>query len=593
MEEPILSKRSSLNPKTPQFDAALDAYFAGLVFDEKGGQWRICRFSGERFYVRSEDIVFYKKIRVSLPTLSPSERARRRMAFSPGYNFFQVKSAVTEKSIISVYPPTTPFKIYEHQFWFSDQWDPLSYGRDVDTKKLFFEEFLHLGKDVPRPNLNTDSSNINSDYTNNSIFLKNSYMTYDSLYGEDLYYCESALKSKNCMDCWLAMHSDTCYRSRGDRMFKCIFCQEVNNCFESYFLFDCKNCEYCFMCSNLRNKKYYFYNQPLTKEEYEKRLKEINLGNFNTLQKYLGDYKELKKNAIRRDVLKEHAINSVGNWMYNVKDCYWVYFIYESEQVCYSIGLWGYRDSYDASGGTNAELCYEFMTISSENNYGIKFSNFINNSRNLEYCDSCHNCRDCFGCIGLRNKAFCILNKQYTEDEYWRKIDEIKTAMFTRGEYGEFFPPELAPFPYNISLVTAYPGYDNFDEARRYGYSIEEIPEASERGITIEVIRSGELPLDVKEADDSILDKVVLDEVHNKKFRITKFELAFYRKHNLPLPRMHPILRMHQWRNDFDLRLRFFERPCARCGKMMQTSYAPDRPEKNIYCEGCYYEVIG
>ena len=136
-----------MTSKTPQFDAALDAYFAALALDEKGGQWRLCRFSGERFYVRPEDIVFYKEMRVPLPTLSPLERARRRMAFSPGYQFFKVKSAITGKSVISIYPPNTQFKIYEHTIWFSDQWDPLSFGRAYDPARPFFEQFDALMRD--------------------------------------------------------------------------------------------------------------------------------------------------------------------------------------------------------------------------------------------------------------------------------------------------------------------------------------------------------------------------------------------------------------------------------------------------------------
>lgn len=190
--------------------------------------------------------------------------------------------------------------------------------------------------------------------------------------------------------------------------------------------------------------------------------------------------------------------------------------------------------------------------------------------------------------MGLRNKSFCIFNTQYTEDAYWRIVDEIKVVMLERGEYGEFFPPEFSPFPYNGSLATAYQGFDNFEEAKRYGYGIEEIPESVEGAMNLEIIFSTKLPLDIKDVDDSILEKVILDEDNNKKFRITRYELEFYRKYNLPLPRIHWFPRMNQWRKDFDLRLRFFERPCGHCGKIMQTTYAPDRPEKNVWCEECY-----
>src|SRR3989344_5866418 len=96
--------------KTPKFDQALEKYFSDLKLDERGGQWRICRFSGEKFYVRPEDIGFYKKIKVPLPTLSPKERIRRKLAFLNSYNLFKVNSAFSGKSLISQYPPTTPYK---------------------------------------------------------------------------------------------------------------------------------------------------------------------------------------------------------------------------------------------------------------------------------------------------------------------------------------------------------------------------------------------------------------------------------------------------------------------------------------------------
>lgn len=241
----------------------------------------------------------------------------------------------------------------------------------------------------------------------------------------------------------------------------------------------------------------------------------------------------------------------------------------------------------------SGERCYEFMAASvAERNYEVKFSAIINNSRNLEYSDSCRNCHDCFGCIGLANKSFCIFNVQYEEDEYWRRIDELKTAMVTRGEYGEFFSPALAPFPYNVSLATTYRGYDDLDEARTYGYRVEEIADDVSVAVSAETIASTELPIHIKDVDDGIVDKIIRDETLGKNFRITPYELTFYRQHNLPLPRMYPIVRMNQWRKDLDLRLRFFERACSRCGKSMATGYAPDAPEKNIYCEQCYQEKI-
>lgn len=594
--------------KTPQFDAALDAYFAGLEFDEKGGQWRTCRFSGsdagasrkagtpvsERFYVRPEDIAFYKEMGVPLPTVSPLERARRRMAFAPGYKFFKVLSAMTGKSIISVYPATTQFKIYEHELWFSDGWDPFSFGRQYDTKRSFFDAFRELQRDVPRPNLIIDSTSINSEYTNNAKNLKNCYTTFDGIGGENLYYTEYSPMSNDSVDCWSLLGSEQCYKSWGEKLYDCIYCQLCASVMESAFLFDCKNCEHCFMSSNLRNKKYYFYNTQLTKEEYGTRMKEIDLGDYAAYKDYLAHYEEMMKAAVHKNTLNERVINVVGDWTVNSRDCFEVKFLTGCERVAYAQCLFAYRDSYDVVFGTEGERSYECVGASvAGNTFGIKFSSGITDSQNLEYCDSCRDCHDCFGCIGLSHKAFCIFNVQYEEGDYWKKIDEIKTSMLAMGEYGEFFPPDLSPFPYNASLTTAYRGYDDLEEASRYGYRVEKIPEQGSGVPFPGAIMSGALPNHIRDTGDDIVEKTIYDETHGKSFRVTAYELEFYRRHNIPLPRIYPIGRMNQWRDDLDLRLRFFERTCDRCGKSMMSAYAPERPEKSIYCEECYDETIG
>ncbi len=578
--------------QTPQFDRVLAEYFSKLTLDASGAQERICRLSGERFYVRPEDIAFYREIGVPLPTLKPSERMRRRLAYSSGYNLFRVSSATSGKPVISVYPPNTPYKIYEHEIWFSDQWNPLEFGRIPDMHNDFFSQFHALQRAVPRPNLNNDSSNVNSNYVNNSIYLKNCYMTFDSLYGENLYYFECCLQNKDCMDSWSMNRSDTCYKCWGDDLWRCFFCEYTFDSRESWFLYDCRNCDHCFMSANLRNKQYYFNNEPLTKEEYAQRLNAINLGDYAVLQEYLEKFQELKKRAIKRENFNERAINSTGDWIYDSKDCHNVMYIYESQRVAYALGGYKYRDSYDICGGQNAERCYELMTISTENNYGIKFSTAINNSHNLEYCDLCLNCSNCFGCVGLRNKQFCILNKQYSETTYWETLDALKTAMLSRGEYGEFFPPGFSPLPYNIALIASYPGYRDEEEAERMGYRTERIVDATSEQEHREVVSAADLPNDIKNVDNSILDKIIVDAGSGKKFRITPYELEFYRKHNLPLPRMHPVTRMAEWRKFFNLRGGFYETHCVRCDKAIQAQASYNPPGANIHCLRCYHAAI-
>ena len=60
------------------------------------------------------------------------------------------------------------------------------------------------------------------------------------------------------------------------------------------------------------------------------------------------------------------------------------------------------------------------------------------------------------------------------------------------------------------------------------------IPESAQ------TINAKDIPNDIKDIDDDILNKVILCEQTGKPFRIVKQELQFYRQHNLPLPHKHP-----------------------------------------------------
>lgn len=580
--------------KTPQFDKALAGYFAGLKIDAKGGQWRTCRFSGEKFYVHSDNVVFYQKISVPLPTLSPHERRRRRCASYNAYTLFKKSSAFSGQSVVSIYPPNSPFKIYEHKIWYSDEWDPLKYSREYTSTQSFFDQLYQLQLIVPRPSLISDPGNINSDYTNVSRNLKNCYFTFDQYGGEDLYYHQCCIEDKNCIECWGIDFSDTCYECKlGERLFKCFFCEESKNCTESYFLWDCRNCDYCFMSSNLRNKKYYFRNSYMGKDEYDQKIKEVYLGSYQGLEALKKEFLEVKLNAPRKPDWNEKSVNVFGDYIKNSKNINYGLYVQDSENLSYCEGITGSRDSYDVLGGVNNELCYEIANIWSENDYGCKFSMQIDNCREVELCDLCRNCRNCFGCVGLVNKEFCVFNRPYTEKEYWPLVDQIKSQMLVDGEYGEFFPPRYLPFPYRTTTVAYYYGFWDFDNAQKYGYDTSSIEISVEGVAGGEVIKAEDLPDDIKNVSDHILNKIILDTKNNKNFRIIKPELDFYRKYSLPLPREHPTSRMSAWRKLFGVTVSFYQKLCSKCGKEIITTYTPDRPEKNIYCEACYLKEVG
>ena len=79
-------------------------------------------------------------------------------------------------------------------------------------------------------------------------------------------------------------------------------------------------------------------------------------------------------------------------------------------------------------------------------------------------------CSFCLGCIGLKNKSYCILNKQYTKEEWEEKACEIFASMEADGTLGEFFPASMNPFYFNDTL--AYLIDDSFtkEEVEKEGY---------------------------------------------------------------------------------------------------------------------------
>ena len=74
---------------------------------------------------------------------------------------------------------------------------------------------------------------------------------------------------------------------------------------------------------------------------------------------------------------------------------------------------------------------------------------FVGMSSNCYYCMNLDTCSFCLGCIGLKNKSYCILNKQYTKEERYEKVDEIFSQMERDGSLGEFFPATMNPFYFN------------------------------------------------------------------------------------------------------------------------------------------------
>jgi hypothetical protein len=154
--------------------------------------------------------------------------------------------------------------------------------------------------------------------------------------------------------------------------------------------------------------------------------------------------------------------------------------------------------------------------------------------------------------------------------------------MQKRREWGEFFPAELAPFPYNLTHAQDFLPL-NREQAEKLGYSWFDEP--PKQGREAEFTS----PDTIEGVDESVLGMVLRCEESAANFKIQKGELAFYRKLDLPLPSHAPNERFNQ-----RLKLRnkrsFSQRPCSKCGKEIWSSISSD-DGLEVLCEEDFSRV--
>ncbi len=211
------------------------------------------------------------------------------------------------------------------------------------------------------------------------------------------------------------------------------------------------------------------------------------------------------------------------------------------------------------------------------------FTTWCWQDKNVMYSDNCHYSEHLFGCISMKRKKYCILNKQYTKEEYEALVPKIIERMMADKEWGEFFPMPMTPFCYNETAATEYFPLEK-DKVLALGLRWHDEDSKNYKPQTVT------LPDSIKDVKDDIADALLACEHCKKNFKILKQELTFYRDMNLPAP-----AKCYECRYTERVRRRnprhLWERPCAKCTKQMWTSYPPERPEI-VYCEECYLKEV-
>jgi len=573
---------------------------------------KICQNCKKNFVIEPDDFSFYEKMRVPPPTFCPECRFQRRLLFRNNRVFYRRECALCNKSILSVYNKKKSYTIFCHECWLSDKWDPMDYGREYDFSIPFFSQFRSLQSKVPRANLYRENF-ILSDYCNYGLDFKECYLLFGGQNNERVYFGNQIFDSHDSFDIAFSEKVEFSYE-----IFECartnllFFSHHSNDCIDSFYLADCRNCMNCFGCVGLVNKQYYVFNKPYTKEQYQKFIKSNNIGSFKNHQEFLKKLKELESKIPHRYARIYKSVNSDGDDLSEARSTHNSFSSRQAEDSKYLFFCrHRSKDCYDNSfNGVNAELLYEIAHGFGGSNGAFSMRNFDN--QDFFYNEECHNCHNIFGCEGLRKKQYCILNKQYNKKEYGEILPKIIKHMNDmpyhdqKGrtyKYGEFFPAELSPFAYNESIAQEYFPLTK-EEALEQEYKWED---GETRNYKID-IDSKDIPDHIKDVGEDIVGKVIACEHAGgckdqctEAFKIVPEEYKFYKRFNLPLPRLCSNCRHYQ-RIGLRNPLKLWDRKCMcdkeghfhekeKCVVEFKTSYAPDRPEI-IFCEKCYQQEI-
>jgi hypothetical protein len=550
---------------------------------------KICRISGKEFEITEEDLEFYKKMNVSPPTLCPEERSRNRLAFRNQRNLFRRKCDGTGKPILSVYPENVPMPIYEREYYFSGKWEGLDYGSDFDFSRPFFDQWKELF--YKAPSLRQSAVAIeNCKYCNSLGNCKNCYLSFGMDYCESCYYISYGIRNKNCVDCVALVDCEVCYDCvRIRNCYNLKYSLRCTNCYDSYFLIDCRGCKNCIGCANLVNKEYFIFNKKVSKEEFEEKKHELET--VEGIKKFREEFEKFHLQFPKKYYFGNMNEGFSGDDVRNLKNSYDCYYCDELEDCKHCNYVFNVKNCQDTNiFGDNSEWLYNCIATGGNCTQNAFCMHVWSGSSNNFYSNLLIGCNECFGCCSLFHKRYCILNKQYSKEQYFELRDKIIQHMKKTGEWGEFFPPEISVLGYNITQGNEFYPLSK-EEVLKRGWKWDDNKQEVQK-IKDDKIEGSSLPETIDEVSGDILNKAIICEVSGRPFMIQKNELQFYQRYKIPLPRKHSEIRYQErlkLRNPFILH----HRTCDRdgCNNEFDTTFALDRPEK-VYCEKCYLEEV-
>ncbi len=504
---------------------------------------RTCTRCRQSFDITPDDLAFYdaisptfagKRFQVPPPNLCPDCRFQSRLSMRNDRHLHHRKSDLSGRQIISIYSPDKPYKVYDQDEWWSDRWDATAYGRDFDFSRTFTEQFRELSAEVPHNALFTTNAE-NSTYTNHTLNVKDCYLLFGGGNAQDCLYGKYIVDSHDVLDSLCLYSCEWCYEGIASHgCYECVYVSNSRNCSNCVMIDDCVGCKNCLCCTGLQQREYCILNEQLTKEEYERRMNEIRPLTAATIQTLRERLTELQRSLPRRENIVGSE-NCTGDAIFHSKNCHGCFDVSDCEDSKYLAytpkGIHSYDATFTAPDGV--QWCYNVGSTVGATNSMSTFLCWYGDA--LLYSRECHGCKHCFGCVGLKNKRYCIFNKEYAKEDYEHTVARIIDHMQHTGEWGEYFAPSLSLFGYNeTNAMEHFPLQKEEAIARGWQWYDDPQPQQSYLGPAYAI------PDTIDQTDESICQTILTCDVTGKSYKIIPQEFHFLRTMGLPIPRRCP-----------------------------------------------------
>ncbi len=575
---------------TPNFDAKINAILDAIQAGEQ-----TCALTGEKWMLDELELNFYRKFSSPLSVYSPQTRMKLLGGFRTGFEIFWNKHAKSGEPILSYIHPDNPIPVVTDADWHAMDIGGLQeYQREIDPAQPFFEQFRSLAHVVPM-GARREWKNVVNTVGVGMWDIEDSYLVFSTVGVKRCMYTFYCLEgSEDITQSVHINHSQNCFGSTQiTRCHSCTVAVISFDCLKCDFVYDCRNCEFVFGGANLRNKKYVWFNEQLSKDEWERRRAAVDLSCRSVFKEYQQKFLQLVEQSATPEHFNVNAPDCTGDYLTDCVRCKDCYSSQRLTDCAYMHGSTGAEGSAFCVGAYPATQSWMCSMISNSSN--LKYSMTCGRSQNLEYCFNCHDCENCFGCDGLRNRKFCIGNVQYSEDEYWRRVDALKCAMLERGEYGQFFPQDLSPTGMQFSHSAMYYRLSTAD-VQALGAPLYD----PDQGVVLAPKKTvEEPPKDASAAPDCLRDvdpavwvsKPFMDERVRRRWSVVPKEFAYYTDRQLPFPEEHYSSRLQKQIQMMN-QPAFEQLPCVVCQKPVQVGRNPAFTKRRVHCMSCYLKYL-